>query len=197
MKETILENSMSYFKANGLKDITREKIISALNITDETFAEYFKDENDLVKKAIAYEIKKEKIIQDEMLAKATNAIEEILSLIERSSTEIQTISPDFYSELIEKYPEAWEIITEELNSGSYHTISNIINKGIQQGHFRKDINITIVTKVILENVNVLINTKVFPTERFNLREVYRGIYLYYIRGLCTEKSINLTEKYFS
>jgi hypothetical protein len=68
---------------------------------------------------------------------------------------------------------------------------------VQQGVFLKDINIAVVTRVILENINVLLNTRVFPPDKYSIREVYRSIYLYYFRGLCTTEAINNAERLFT
>jgi hypothetical protein len=66
-----------------------------------------------------------------------------------------------------------------------------------QGYFRKDINLQLVTKIILEQFNLIINPHVFPPDRYDMGEVFRSIYLYYVRGLCTDKGSKLAEEYFS
>ena len=44
---------------------------------------------------------------------------------------------------------------------------------------------------------MMINPKVFPPEKYDLSEVFRSIYLYYVRGICTETGGKLAEAYFA
>ena len=79
----------------------------------------------------------------------------------------------------------------------YYQFYDLINEGIGQKLFRHDINLEIVTKVMIEQLNVMHNTHLFPKHRYNLAEVFRGIFLYYLKGISTEKGGQITESFFS
>ena len=44
---------------------------------------------------------------------------------------------------------------------------------------------------------MLLNPQVFLPERFNIVEVFRSIFLYYIRSICTDKSAQITAEHFA
>jgi hypothetical protein len=44
---------------------------------------------------------------------------------------------------------------------------------------------------------MVLNPVVFPPERYNLAEVFRSIYLYYIRGICTDAGARVVEAFFA
>ncbi|GAB2708413.1 hypothetical protein GCM10011495_34710 [Hymenobacter frigidus] len=44
---------------------------------------------------------------------------------------------------------------------------------------------------------MLLNPSVFPPARFNMAEVLRSIFLYYIRGICTDEEARITAEYFA
>jgi len=44
---------------------------------------------------------------------------------------------------------------------------------------------------------MLLNPQVFLTKRFNIVEVFRSIFLYYIRSICTDKSAQITAEHFA
>jgi hypothetical protein len=80
---------------------------------------------------------------------------------------------------------------------SYPQVHDIINKGILEGNFRRDINIPLVTKIMMEQLNLMLNPLVFPPDRYDLAEVFRSIYLYYVRGLCTYNGSKQAEDFFA
>ena len=44
---------------------------------------------------------------------------------------------------------------------------------------------------------MLLNPQVFLPERFNMVEVFRSIFLYYIRSICTDKDARITAEHFA
>ena len=110
--------------------------------------------------------------------------------------QMRDINPMYFQEVMQ-YESVMKYSISSLENYSYPQIHNILNKGVQQGVFLKDINLAIVTRVIMENIFVLLNTRVFPPEKYSVREVYRSIYLYYFRGLCTTEAISNAERLFA
>ncbi|MBU6119692.1 hypothetical protein [Hymenobacter siberiensis] len=50
---------------------------------------------------------------------------------------------------------------------------------------------------MLEQLNVMLNPQVFPPDRYNMREVFRSIFLYYIRGICTDDGARIAAEHFA
>ena len=48
----------------------------------------------------------------------------------------------------------------------------------------------------MEQLNLLLNPQVFPPGRFNIAEVFRSIFLYYIRGICTDEGARIAAEHF-
>ena len=44
---------------------------------------------------------------------------------------------------------------------------------------------------------MLLNPQVFLPERFNIVGVFRSIFLYYIRSICTDKGARITAEHFA
>ena len=49
----------------------------------------------------------------------------------------------------------------------------------------------------MEQLNLLLNLPVFPPDRFNTAEVFRNIFLYYIRGICTDEGARIAAEHFA
>ncbi|QCR23950.1 TetR/AcrR family transcriptional regulator [Pontibacter sp. SGAir0037] len=195
--ETILGEILQVFKNEGIETNSEQNLIKRLDIRQSTFHELFSDKGDMVKKTVAFDLEEQKRAHAAILAEASSAVEKIIILLQDGIKNIRQTNPAYVIDLRTHYPEAWQMCLDHLNSFSYHEISGILNEGILSGDFRKDINIQLVTKIILEQLNMMLNPTVFPPDYFNLAEVFRSIYLYYVRGLCTERGGKLAEEIFS
>ncbi len=195
--DTILEELLIIFKKNGINAYSEDELIKLLDIRSSTFKELFPNKVEMVNKVTRYNNELQKREHEQLLSTASSAVEEIILLLKHGIKEMQIISPQYIHDLQHHYPEAWEIGIEHLNSYSYYQLFDIINKGILEGYFRKDINIQLVVKIMLEQIYLIMNPVSFPPERFDLSEVFRSIYMYYIRGLCTDEGGKLLEEVFA
>lgn len=62
---------------------------------------------------------------------------------------------------------------------------------------RGDTNVTLVSKIIIERLYMVLNEQIFPPSRYAPAEVFRSVYLCYMRGLCTEEDLQSASGYYS
>lgn len=86
---------------------------------------------------------------------------------------------------------------DHMHSYSAPQLQALLNDGIRSRLFRSDINIQLVTKILLEQVTLMLNPQVFPPDRYNMSEVFRSIFLYYIRGICTDEGARIAAEHFA
>jgi len=195
--ETILEEILRIFKAEGIEACSEADLIRKLDIRPSTYQELFSSKADMVKQVARFDMEQKKREHNHFLAAAQNPIEEIMLLLQDGIHNIKQTSPLYIMDLQRHYPEVWQLALDHLNSYSYHQISGIINNGILQNLFRRDINLQLVTKIILEQLTMMLNPAIFPPDKYSLGEVFRSIYLYYVRGICTDSGGKLAEDFFS
>jgi AcrR family transcriptional regulator len=196
-RETILGEVLHVFKQEGIEANSEADLIRRLDIRQSTFQELFANKADLVMQTAKFDMMEQEREHDRILAQAANPVEEIMLLLQDGISNIKKTNPKYFIELQHYYPEVWKVALDHLNTYSYHQISGIINNGIIQGWFRKDINLQLVTKIILEMLTMVLNPVVFPTDHYNISEVFRSVYLYYARGICTDAGSKLAEEYFA
>lgn len=188
---------MRIFRAEGIEANSEEDLIPKLDIRKSTYHELFRNKADLVKRVTIFDIEKQKQEQQQMLSGAANPVEEIMLLLRNGIIQMQEINPLFISEMQQQYPDAWALTLDYLSIHSQYINAEIINRDILEGFFRRDINLQLVTKIILEQFYMMINPLIFPPDRYSLPEVFRSIYLYYVRGICTEQGGKMAEDYFA
>lgn len=198
LRETLLEEALLLFQTKGISNLPLEQIMTALDISPTTFREMFHDKDDLVLQIIHYDIARQQREHTELFARVPDPVGRILSLLELGIRDLRRIkSPDYFSDLIQHYPAAWAVGMQHLDDYSYPQIHGLLNEGVVQKFLRGDINITLVSKIIIEQLNMVLNEQVFPPSRYDVAEVFRSVYLYYIRGLCTDEGIKAASTYFA
>ena len=197
LRETILQEALHIFRKDGLAGISETSMMHRLGISQATFREIFTDLNDMVSQTMAFDAQLQIKEHQQLLANSANAVEDIMLLLKDGVESLKRTNPILFNQLQQQYPQAWANSLEHLNSYSYPKIHEILNKGVLEGTFRRDINIQLVTKIIFEQLYMLLNPTVFSPDRYNLAEVFRSIYLYYIRGICTDNGAKLADAFFT
>lgn len=194
--ETILEELLQLFKREGIEANTEEDIVRKLDIRPSTYHELFADRKDMVMQVVRYDIEQQQRAQAQLLTKASNPVEEIMLLLKDGIKKMKEVNPVYIMDM-QHYPEAWKFSMDYISENNQQVNAEILNRGIIQGYFRKDINLQLVTKIILEQFMMMINPAVFPPNKYDLAEVFRSIYLYYVRGICTDIGGRLAEEFFA
>ncbi|RTQ48472.1 TetR/AcrR family transcriptional regulator [Hymenobacter gummosus] len=198
LRDTLLDEARHLFMREGIESQSLEQIINALDVSPATFREMFRNKADLVMQVTLYDIERQKREHHELFARVASPVGRLLSLLEMGIRDLrQVTAPSYFPDLVQHYPEAWEAGQQHLNSYSYPQLHGLLNDGVVQKQLRGDINIGLVSKIIIEQLNMMLNEQIFPSSRYNIAEVFRSVYLYYFRGLCTEEGIQAAATYFA
>ena len=197
LRTEILDKAITWFYKNGVKDLTESRICDHLQLSDQTFPQIFRDKEDLVRQAVEYSLNATDVFPPEIMAAAQNPVEEIILMFKSCADQVKDVHPGFFIQIQYLYPAAWNTYQRHLQINYYYQFYDLLNEGIRQKLFRHDINLEIVTKVLIEQLNVMHNTHLFPKHRYNMGEVFRNIFLNYLRGICTETGGQIADAFFS
>ncbi|MFB9863038.1 TetR/AcrR family transcriptional regulator [Rufibacter immobilis] len=188
---------MRSFSANGVKGLTERQLMQEHGLTAAEFHEAFKDKEDFLRQAVELYLEEQKEVQLSLLKEADHSIAKLMQVIKHHVEQLQQINPALFVQIQYLYPRIWSLYLRHAQMHSYYLFYDLLNKGIQQQFFRPDLNIEVVTKVLLEQINILLNHAIFPPHRYNMAEVFRGIFLYYLKGISTERGNKELENFFS
>lgn len=87
--------------------------------------------------------------------------------------------------------------SKQQNEKNYNLAYRLLRKGINEGIFRKDINIDIVVKIILEQMKLLVDNEVFSSDKYTRSEVFKNMVINFIRGIATNRGIELIDSFES
>lgn len=195
--ERILDKAIELFKAYGIRAVTMDQISAELGVSKRTIYELFKDKNDLVMQSVKEMVKKDNQESLEIISKSSNVIEALYLIGQQGRKKRSEFNPLFMQDIRRSYSEVQSLFTSgkliRFDSVTY----TILKKGVNEGIFRKELDIDIVNDFLHEIMNIYHNKKVIKNQASPVEGVMRNVFLPYLRGISTEKGLDLIEKYFS
>ena len=188
---------MPVFYQHGLNAAPDAKLAAALGTTDAALAAQFPSRSLLVHHALLADLERQKREHTALYAQYATAVERLYGLLQLGLRDLVKVPGQFYGDLQTGFPQTWEAMMDHLGTYSAPQLQQLLNDGIRAKMFRSDINIQLVTKIILEQLNMMLNPQIFPPDRFSTAEVFRSIFLYYIRGICTDDGARIAAEHFA
>jgi AcrR family transcriptional regulator len=195
MEERILLKARDLMLQSGLRQVTMDDLAQELGISKKTIYQYYKDKDDLVKAVVNLELKNHQTSCIACESKAENAIHEMFLVMENMKAMTQTMNPNSMMELEKHFPTAFDMIKNHKDEFLFSLIKENLSKGMEEGCYRADLDIDIVSKFRLETVFIPFNLRLFPLDKFNSLEVHTQLMEHFVYGLMTIKGHELMDKY--
>ena len=180
---------------SGLRQVTMDDLAHQLGISKKTIYQYYKDKDDLVKAVVNLELKEHELTCKDCKSKAENAIHEMFLLMENMKAMTQTMNPNSMMELEKHFSNAFDMIKNHKDEFLFSLIKQNLMKGIEEGCYRRDLDIDIISKFRLETVFIPFNLHLFPLNKFNSIEVHTQLMEHFVYGLMTIKGHELMDRY--
>jgi TetR/AcrR family transcriptional regulator, cholesterol catabolism regulator len=196
-KERILMRAGELFPVVGIRTVTMDYIAADLGISKRTIYELFKDKDELVIQVIEYVIINNNRKLLEIVAETENAIEALFLIIEREHNRMMSFSPVFVEDMKKYFSRIHECFFEDQKKIREFSVSYaILERGLKEDIFRKELAIDIVDNFLHELVHFLHTSQRLRLMNLPKEDVLTNILLPYFRGICTRKGQELIDKYF-
>jgi AcrR family transcriptional regulator len=195
METRILLKARNLMLQSGLRQVTMDDLANQLGISKKTIYQYYKDKDALVKAVVNLELKEHALTCKDCKSKAENAIHEMFLLMENMKAMTQTMNPNSMMELEKYFSNAFDMIKNHKDEFLFSLIKQNLMKGIEEGCYRKDLDIDIISKFRLETVFIPFNLHLFPLSKFNSLEVHTQLMEHFVYGLMTIKGHELMDRY--
>ena len=194
MKEEIVKRALNDFIQYGFKTFTMDDLANKMGISKKTLYEHFPSKNDLVETTLDYALEISCKNADIFVQGETSVIENVYRN-QKKVQEVFNINSDRpIWELQKYYPKTYERMKSEFAKTDALFIDKLLEKGWQEGLFRKDINVNFC-KVFYTSVQRLRSiTHTFPEREFPFWETIYTILEYFFRILVNEKGLKELER---
>ena len=195
MKERILAETERLFWRYGVRSVTMEDIAKQLGISKKTIYQHFTD-----KEQILYQVLQDKMVKNQsemdcMAIGTDNPVEEILHVLTIMQKHMDRVSPNLLIDIKRHYPQAYALFRQYKERHIMQSILDNVQKGIQQGLYRPDINPTIMARLRVEQIELAFNNDIFPTDEFSMMEIQHELIHHFVRGMLTEKGFIIYNQY--
>lgn len=193
--ERIILGGEELFLKAGIKSVTMDDIARHLGMSKKTIYQFFKDKNELV---IA--LTKKKLQEDEqqmcaIIGRSANVIVEMINMMKCSEEVFSRINPIVMYDLQKYHPEAWKQFQNFKSGVIVRKLEELLTKGIKQGYIRPDIDVKIIARMRVMQVEMGFDVSVFPAGEFNAWKVQQQFLEHFNYGICTLKGYKLLNEY--
>jgi AcrR family transcriptional regulator len=195
MQDRILLKARDLMLQSGLKQVTMDELATQLGISKKTIYHYYKDKDDLVKEVVSLELRNHELSCRNCESKADNAVHEMFLVMETMKELTKTMNPGSMMELEKYFPSAFDIIKNHKEDFFFTLIKQNIIKGIEQGYYRSDLEVDILSKFRLETIFIPFNLHVYPLSKFDPIKVHTQLMEHFVFGLMTVKGYELMDQY--
>jgi hypothetical protein len=126
---------------------------------------------------------------------ADNAVHEIFLLMTVLQELFSSMNPLTLFEIEKYYPLAFDKIKKHKDDFIFSMISANLEKGIAEGLYRKDVDVTILSKYRLETSLIPFNIHVFHPSKFDMLKVNLQIIEHFVYGVATLEGHKLMDAY--
>ncbi len=172
-----------------------DEIATQIGMSKKTIYQVFKDKDELVDAVAADHIAENKTRCDSDRSKADNAVHQIFLTLDMVQEMLSKMHPGILYDLQKFHPNSYKKFTEFRDNFLYKVVETNIIWGVEDGLYRDDMSIDVMTKLRLSTMFLPFNQDVFPINKYNLAEVERETLEHFIYGVATIKGHKLIDKF--
>jgi len=196
-EERILAGSLELFFKAGIKSVTMDDIARHLAISKKTIYHFFSDKNELVVALVKKRMEEDKCQMEEIIAQPGDVIEQLLKMMQCAEEILSRANPILMHDMQKYHPEAWDQFQQFKAGVMIGMLEELLTKGIEQGYIRPDINVKILARMRVNQVEMGFNSNIFPISEFSPWSVQFQLMEHFNYGICTLEGYKLLEKYKS
>lgn len=197
MKETILNKSLGLFIKHGFKSVTMDDIANELGISKKTIYQHFSSKSELVKATVDYVFESATAKMKSIAGNCETPIHEHFEMKNCLGDLFgQNIQASTIYQFNKYYPRLSERIQQKKHENYDFTILRNLRDGVEQGYYRKEIDIDFVGKIFFASTTAFFNDEMFINLQStqSIDELNYKLLEYHLRGIVTPKGLQILEQ---
>jgi AcrR family transcriptional regulator len=192
VKEKIVETALRRFLQYGIRSMTIKKLVEPMGISTKTVYKYFGSKEALLAEClkILYTGYYNEFILN--LNSKDGAVNKLLAVFRSAYSKDFGTSHAFFYDLNYYYPDLQNAAIERTEQNYGSMLIPLIEKGIEEGYFAKEINPAIALDGIATLYTAITRSEKYRDYHYP-HELFKNLVEVYVRGMCTEKGIREIE----
>jgi len=194
-KERIMEAAHDLFYQYGVKSITMDDIAKHLSISKKTIYKFFEEKDAIVGACCNDDLSSHGCRMEDIAKNSKDAVHEMIECMKYLGEMFSSMNPNLFYDLQKFHPASWKAFRSFKEERIMKMVETNLRRGIKEGLYRPDINIKVLAKLRVEEVELGLNPVAFPPSKFNMKEVQLTILDHFIHGITTIKGYRLIGRY--
>jgi len=195
LKAKILKESEHLFLRYGLKSVTMDDLARQLGVSKKTLYQFVDNKADLIEQIMHLHIAEQKALMEQVRENSGDAVEEMIKIARYIIQELRKLSPTVMYDLQKYYQDIWQLIQNLHQIDVHILIKDNIERGIEQGVYRTDINADIIAKIYVLGTLAVVDESLFPQKDYRKEQLFIEFIKYHLQGITSEKGLALYKKH--
>ena len=195
VRDRIINKAEELFFRYGIKSVTMDDIARELGISKKTIYLHFPDKDSILLVVVERHLDCDRQEAAQMHKLAIDPIAEMVWSSEMMKQQLVGINPTLLFDMKKYHPAAWAVFELHKRDFFLNIIRINLTKGVEMGLYRSDLNIEVIARLHLEEIELCFNPDVFPPRQFNIITTQLALLDHFIRGAVTSNGLDLYEKY--
>jgi len=191
----IMNAAVELFRRYGFKTITMDDVARHAGVSKKTLYQHFANKQEVINESVTWYKNHLFELCQQIFDSSGNAIEAMVGLMSLMEQTFRQMNPIAMMELQRYYPEGHQRFRETLLTQDVEVIRKNIERGIEEGLYREEINADLMAKIYIETSVSLCMSPVLLNDRYDLHVVNNELMEHFLYGLMTPKGIKLYTKY--
>lgn len=194
VKEELLENISELFLKYGLRSTSMDDICSHLKISKKTLYQFFSNKDDVVEQVMLHRRENHRTRKNLEKLKRHNPVEMIMIIKDHLIADLNGQMPANLFDLKKYHPEVYERINDQNNAFVHELLCEMLDRGIHDGFFRKDIDREVQIYLFGKQMYFLAEPEMISEIKYSVGIIISTIIENMIRALATPKGVQELEK---
>jgi len=175
------------FTRLGVRNVTMDDIARQVGISKKTIYQDFQDKKDLVNSAFKRMLDQDHEHLESILDGEDGVIENLVYTSKAMRERLTNMNPMVILEIQKYFPQTWTIFQDFKENVIRKDIVNVLEKGKKLGYFRPEIDSDILSRVRVNQINSVFESREFMKGDKNIAEIQLEMLDHFLHGIFTEK----------
>lgn len=191
--QRVMNEVFAMIRHKGLKATTMDSLAATLSMSKRTLYEVYGNKESLLSLCLEHHLKQRNEEVKRYFDKCDNAMDALYQVFYLHLQFIQGTSKKFFEDMDERFKDL-RVCYDDNNNPVLNGLTAAIQKGIEQGVFRREINYVIAIRMMSVQMEALKRMENYFPEEITHPEVFNAIVLSFLRTIATPKGNEILDE---
>lgn len=193
VRDRIIIESGTLFGKYGIRSMTMDALAEEMGISKRTIYERFKDKDTLLLEVIRFYKTQTKEQAYQMIDQSDNVIEALFRIMKHTISQVSHMNPLFFHDFKKYHRKVYQDFAHPGDIRDFSITQKLIETGIQQEVFRKDIHLEITNRTLHALFDLFGHDSALVEAGFDRKDMFYHMIIPFFRGLSTKKGRKLLD----